>query len=289
MKKSEVKIGAILSYLIVGLDIIIGLVYTPILIRMLGQSEYGLYSLISSIIGYLTLFDLGFGNAIIVYTARYKAKGEKEKEQKLHGMFMIIYTIIGIIAGIVGFILYLNVNNMFGNTMNAEELESAKSLMIVLIINLVLTFPFSVFSSIITAYEKFVFAKLLNILRIILVPLIMIPLLLNGHKSLSLVIVLTILNISVLLANTVFCLRRIKVKLKFGKIDFKLLKEIFSYSFYIFLNTIIDKANWSIDQFILGATSRYICCFSLCCCSTNKYNVFKFFDCYEWSFITQSN
>lgn len=269
MKKNEIKLGAILSYIIIGLDIVIGIAYTPILIRMLGQSEYGLYSLISSIIGYLTLFDLGFGNAIIVYTARYKAKGEKEKEQKLHGMFLGIYTIIGIIAGIAGFILYLNVNNMFGNTMSIDELDRARQLMIVLIINLVITFPFSVFSSIITAYEKFVFAKLLNIVRIIMVPLIMIPLLLNGHKSLSLVIVLTILNIGVLLANTVFCLKKLKIKLRFGKIDFKLLKEIFSYSFYIFLNTIIDKANWSIDQFILGATSRYFCCVCLCCCCTN--------------------
>lgn len=286
MKNNEIKLGVVLSYIIVGVDIIIGLAYTPILIRMLGQSEYGLYSLISSVIGYLTLFDLGFGNAIIVYTARYKAKGEKEKEQKLHGMFFGIYTIIGIIAGIAGFILYLNVNNMFGNTMSIEELDRARQLMIVLIINLVITFPFSVFSSIITAYEKFVFAKLLNIVRIVLMPLIMIPLLLNGHKSLSLVIVLTLINIGVLLANTIFCLKKIKIKLKFGKIDFKLLKEIFSYSFYIFLNTIIDKANWSIDQFILGSTSRNIRCVSLCSCGTNKYNVFKFLNSYEWSIIT---
>ena len=255
VKKNEIKIGVILSYIIVGLDIIIGLVYTPILIRMLGQSEYGLYSLIASIISYLALFDLGFGNAIIVYTARYKAKGEKEKEQKLHGMFLIIYTIIGIIAGIVGFVLFLNVNNMFGNTMSVEELETAKSLMLILMLNLVITFPFSVFSSIITAYEKFVFSKLLNIFRIVMVPVIMIPLLLSGHKSFSLVIVLTIVNICVLLTNAFFCLKKLKIKLKFGKIDFKLLKEIFSYSFYIFLNTIIDKANWSIDQFILGSTS----------------------------------
>lgn len=286
MKRNEIKLGVILSYIIVGLDIIIGLVYTPILIRMLGQSEYGLYSLISSVIGYLTLFDLGFGNAIIVYTSRYRAKGEKDKEQKLHGMFLCIYTIIGIIAGIAGFVLYLNVNNMFGNTMSIEELDRARQLMIVLIINLVITFPFSVFSSIITAYEKFVFAKLLNIVRIIMVPIIMIPLLLNGHNSLSLVIVLTLINIGVLLANTIFCLKKIKIKLKFGKIEFKLLKEIFSYSFYIFLNTIIDKANWSIDQFILGATSRNIRSFYLCCCCTNKYNVFEFLYSNEWSVIT---
>ena len=222
---------------------------------MLGQSEYGLYSLVSSIISYLTIFDLGFGNAIIIYTTRYRANGDKEKEQKLHGMFFIIYTIIGLVAGIVGTILYFNTDIIFGNTMTDAEIQTAQKLMFILLINLILTFPLSIFSSIITAYEKFVFAKVLNILRIILTPLIMIPLLLTGHKSLTLVIVITILNISTLLTNMYFCLKKLKIKLKFGKIDFKLLKEIFSYSFYIFLNTIIDKINWNVDQFILGAVS----------------------------------
>lgn len=222
---------------------------------MLGQSEYGLYSLVSSIISYLTIFDLGFGNAIIIYTTRYKTNGDKEKEQKLHGMFFIIYTIIGLVAGIVGAILFFNTDVIFGNTMSDAEIQTAQKLMFILLINLILTFPLSIFSSIITAYEKFVFAKILNILRIVLTPLIMIPLLLTGHKSVTLVIVITILNIATLLANMYFCLKKLKIKLKFGKIDFKLLKEIFSYSFYIFLNTIIDKINWNVDQFILGAVS----------------------------------
>ena len=74
----------------------------PIMLRMMGQSEYGLYSLVSSIISYLTILDLGFGNAIIVYISKYRAKNKKEEEYRLNGMFLIIYTIIGMIAGLIG-------------------------------------------------------------------------------------------------------------------------------------------------------------------------------------------
>ncbi len=232
---------------------IVAIVYTPILTRSLGQSEYGLYSLVSSIISYLTILDLGFGNAIIIYTTRYRVKKQKEEEEKLHGMFFKIYTVIGIIAGIIGVILYFNVSNIFGNSMSIEEIKKAKTLMLILTFNLVVTFPFSIFTSIITAYEKFVFSKVVNIIRIILTPIIMIPLLLNGFKSVTLVVVITVLNIGTLLLNMVYCFKKIKIKMRFGKIDFKLLREIFIYSFFIFLNTIIDKINWSIDQFILGA------------------------------------
>ena len=255
MKINELKVGAILSYVVIGLSMAINLLYTPYLTRMLGQSEYGLYALVANIIGYLTILDLGFGNAITVYTSKYLAKKDKEGEKKLHGMFLIIYTFIGIIAGIAGSILCINVENLFGKSMTVEELSTAKVLMKVLTFNLVVTFPFSIFSSIITAYEKFVFNKVINIIRIILTPMIMIPLLMMGYKSVALVILTTILNITCLVINMVYCLTKLHIKFNFKGFDFKLLIEIFGYSFFIFLNTIIDKINWSTDSFILGTIS----------------------------------
>ena len=248
----EIKIGAILSYVIIVVNMLIGVLYTPILTAKLGQTEYGLYSLVTSVISYLTILDFGFGNAIIIYTTRYRNKNEKDKEQKLHGMFFIIYTIIGIIAGIIGAILWLNVDSLFGNTMSADELAKAKVLMGILTFNLIVTFPLSIFTSIITSYEKFVFSKTLNLIRIILNPIIMLVLLNFGVKSIGLVILVTVLNISTLILNLIYCKTKLKIKLKFGKIDFKLLKEIMAYSVWIFLNSIMDKVNWSLDQFVLG-------------------------------------
>ena len=258
MKINEVKLGVILSYITIFLNAVIGIVYMPFLTKMLGQSEYGLYSLVANIISYLTILDLGFGNAITIYTAKYIAKNDKQGERKLHGMFLIIYTIIGIIAGIIGTILYFNVNKIFGSTMDLKEINTAKILMKILIFNLIITFPFSIFSSIITAYEKFVFSKIINIIRIVLMPLIMIPLLIMGYKSIALVILTTILNIGCLLINMIYCLTKLHIKFNFKKFDFKLLIEILSYSIFIFLNTIIDKINWSLDTFILGAVSGTI-------------------------------
>ena len=88
MKINQIKIGAILSYVIIIVNMLIGVLYTPILTAKLGQTEYGLYSLVTSIISYLTILDFGFGNAIIIYTTRYRNNNEKDKEQKLHGMFL---------------------------------------------------------------------------------------------------------------------------------------------------------------------------------------------------------
>lgn len=253
MKNSkEIKLGAILSYIIILANMIIGVLYTPILTEKLGQSEYGLYSLATSIISYLTILDFGFGNAIIIYTARYRVKNEREKQEKLHGMFVLIYSIIGIIAGIIGVFIWINADSLFANSMNAEEIRKAKILLGILTFNLIVTFPLSVFSSIITAYEKFVFAKILNLARIILNPIIMIILLNIGFRSVGLVILTTVLNITTLILNYIYCRKKLKIKLKLGKLDFSLLRDIMAYSVWVFLNSIMDKINWALDQFILG-------------------------------------
>ena len=57
--------GAVLSYVNIILTVLVGLLYTPLMLRLLGQSEYGLYSLIGSVIGYLGVLDMGLGNTLV--------------------------------------------------------------------------------------------------------------------------------------------------------------------------------------------------------------------------------
>lgn len=258
MKINERKIGAILSYLVIGLNMLVGIAYTPFLIRMLGQAQYGLYSIIYNVMSYLTVMDMGFGNAIIIYTSRYINQGNKDKQDKLHGMFFIIYCIIGVIASIIGIVLYFNVQSLFGTAMTAAEISDARVMMLILTFNLAITFPLSIFGNIITAHEKFVASKVIKIIQILLQPLMMIPLLFMGYKAIAMVVVLTLANIVCLLLNMIVCIKSLNVKLKFSGFDFVLLKEIFKYSVFIFLNEIINKVNWSVDQFILGSISGTI-------------------------------
>lgn len=257
-ESAQRKSGAILSYVSIIVSTLVQLVYTPFLIRMLGQSEYGLYSLIASIIGYLTVLDLGFGNALVVYTAKYRAQQKYDEEKRLHGMFRLIFLILGFIVAIIGIILFFNVNNMFSATMTPTELSKAKIMMLILTANMALTFPFSIYSSIINAYEKFTFQKVMSILNTILKPLIMIPLLFLGFKSIAMCLVLSFINLFVMISNYIYCRKKLNIKIKFKGFDKILFLEILGYSIFIFLGVVVDKVNWSVDQFILGAVSGTI-------------------------------
>lgn len=252
MKRNEYKLGAILSYISLGIKNIVSLVYTPLMIRMLGQSEYGLYTLSNSVVGYLGILDMGFGNAVVRYITKAKAEEDKESEYSLVGMFIFLYSIIALLVLACGSFLVFNIEALFGNGLNTNELNIMKYLMCLMVFNLTISLPFSVFSAIITVHERFVFPKILEIVRSLLNPLIMIPLLLMGYKSIAMTVVATIINILCICVNIYYCFVILKIKIKFKCIDFSVLKEIFGYSFFIFLNIIVDKIYWSTDQLILG-------------------------------------
>ncbi len=249
------KTGVILSYALILVNTAIQLVFTPVLIRMLGQSEYGLYSLINSIIGYLTILDFGFGNAIIVYTTKYRALNQKEQEKKLHGMFRLVFLVLALIAVILGFILFLNTENIFSSTMNSDEIHKAKIMMLILTFNLGITFAFTIYSSIISAYERFTFQKIVALLNSLIKPIIMLPMLFLGFKSISMCIIITLVNVVVLLSNYVYCVKKLNISIKYKGFDAKLFKTILGYSIWIFLAIVVDKVNYSVDNFILGAIS----------------------------------
>lgn len=255
MLVNQLKAGVVLNYVVIILNTVVGLLYTPYMLRMMGQSEYGLYSLVASVIAYLTVLDLGFGNAIVRYTAKFRAEKKTEEQYEMFGMFFLLYLVIGIIAFGIGLGLYFNVGTLFGNTMTAVELGRARIMMLLLVANLAFTFPMSIWGSIIQAYEDFVFQKSLNIFRIILNTAVMICLLHFGYKAVAMVVVQTIFNVLTLVLNFIYCRRKLNIHIyfRFKHFHWGFLKEVAIYSFWIFLNAIMDRVYWSTGQFVLGA------------------------------------
>ena len=253
MPASQIKIGALLSYVVLTLNNLVGLLYTPFMLHMMGKSEYGLYSIAASIVAYLTILDLGFSNAVVRYTAKFRAENRQEEQYKMFGMFFLLYCGIGIITLLAGSILYINAESIFDSSMTSNELSRTKAILLLMILNLSITFPFSIFGSIITAYEQFVFQKIIAILRIVLNTATMVVLLNMGYKALAMVVVATIFNLLTLGTNFLYCKYNLKIKLIFSKFQWHFLKEISIYSFWIFLNAIMDNIYWSSGQIILGA------------------------------------
>lgn len=278
MSKSvnQLKIGVFLSYMQMALSIIINLIYTPLMIRTLGQSEYGLYNTVSSTISMLSLLSLGFGSGYIRYYSIYKKEGDNEKIYKLNGLFLIIFTIIGLIGLVCGLWLSNNLHFVFDSGLTGAEYSIARILMLLLTVNLALSFPMSVFSNIIAANEKYVFLKLLGMLKTVGGPLITIPVLLMGYGSIALVSITLIISIATDILYFIYVIYVLKNRFIFHGFEKGLFKSLFVYTSFIAINLIVDQINWNIDKLLLGrfqgtvsvaiysvAYTLYQCCMTL--------------------------
>lgn len=254
-ERNQLKLGVILSYMATGLNMLVYLVYTPLMIRLLGKSEYGLYTLVGSVVSYLSLFSLGFTGAYLRFYSRYEKEKKKESVARLNGMFLVLFCAMSVAAFVCGMILSQYTHELFGKNLTVEELEKAKVLMQILVVNIALTFPASLFDSFLSAHEQFLFQRIVSLLGIIFNPLISLPLLFMGYGSVAIVSVTTGITILKLAVNIWFCKKKIGISFIFHGFEFRLLGEIANFSFFLFLNMIIDQINWSVDKFILGRVS----------------------------------
>lgn len=252
MKINQLKIGVILSYLTILLSVGIGIILTPFMLKMLGQSQYGLYQLIGAFVGYMTILDFGLGNAIIRYVAQYRQQKDKERESNFLAMTLIMYGVISICVVIIGMILYFNLGNIFAKSFTPVELGQAKIMFIILVINLVISLPGNAFNAIINAYEKFAFNRGFTLFRLALRAVLLILLLKIGYKAISIVVLDTVINLFTILVNIYVCKVYLKIEIKLNKFEKKLLVEVFRYSIFIFLHMIVDQLIWRAAPTIIG-------------------------------------
>lgn len=251
--RNQLKAGVVLSYISTAVSIVIQLGYMPVMIRLLGQSEYGLYSLVSGVVSYLSLFSLGFSGAYLRFYA--KVRSDKRKTASLNGMFISLFTVLAIIALICGIILSFFPKQIFGAKLSDSELSKAKILMLILVINIAISLIDGLLESIISAHEQFVFQRIIGLFSTVISPFVTLPLLLVGYRSVMIVVVTTIITLARFAVNIWFCLYKIKMPVSLRGFEIGLLKEIAVFSSFLFINMIIDQINWNVDKLILGHTS----------------------------------
>ncbi|MBY0759335.1 oligosaccharide flippase family protein [Sellimonas caecigallum] len=252
MKVNQLRAGVVMTYLNIGLGSLIPIIYTPIMLRILGQAEYGLYSLANSVVGYLSLLTFGLGSTIVRYVAKYRAEGDKDGEEKAIGLFIVMYCFLAILVLIGGAVISCNVEPIFHRGLSKAEIEKIAVLVQIMAFNTAISFPISVFGSIIMAHEQYIYRQAVNILSTVAVPCVNIVVLYMGLGSIGLSIVSTALQFLMLPLNAGYCFKVLKIKPQFKHLPITLIKELVRFSFFVFVGSIVDMLFWATDKVILG-------------------------------------
>ncbi|MBQ0038761.1 MAG: lipopolysaccharide biosynthesis protein [Clostridiales bacterium] len=252
MERNQVRIGAVLSYISLAMSTVISLVYTPVMIERLGHSEYGVYQMVLPIISYLQMLSFGLTSAYVRFYSRFKVAGDKKNMARLNGMFVTIYLILGALVMTIGFSLSFHGDVIFGTKFTPDEVALGEKLLRIMTVNAAIAFPISVFESHVTINERYLFLRIVGIGKQVLNPLLMIPLLILGYRSITLTVVSLCFTVLSGIMHITYCLVKLKMPFSFRGFNFGLLREMFGFTVYVFIGIVVDNFNWSIDRLLLG-------------------------------------
>ena len=247
------KAGTLLTYAHIFISNTISLFYTPYMLQMMGQSEYGLYGTASSFISYLSILNFGIGGAYMRFNAKCRAENDRESEKRLNGMFLTVFTILAFLVLLAGMICVFFAGRLVEETFTEQELVKLRVIMILLTVNLAITFIFNVVTMALQAYEKYIFIRSVTLVVVLLTPVINIIALNLGGRAIAISAISLILSILSYFLYFVYARKAIKLQFAFKGFRKDVITEIFIFSGNLFLNSITDQITGSTDSVILSA------------------------------------
>ena len=248
--KPQYRLGAVLAYTIIVLNILVGLVMSSLLGKALGQTDYGLYQALGSLVGSIMIMDFGLGSTVIRYVSKYRTEGDEAGMERFLGMIAVLYVGIGIIILLVGTVMYQFLPSFY-DKLTPDQLGMAKKMVVVLVGNLMCSMLLNMFPAVLTAYEQFVLPRAAGICRIFLRAGLLLLMIRRGTNPLQVVILDTCLNVVYMSVNVCYVLFRLKIRFRWGGFDRPLLREVFTYSIFIFLNLIMSESYWNVGKIIM--------------------------------------
>ena len=252
----ERRNGILLSYGSIAIRNVAALLLIPFIINHLGVSDYGIYSLVSALAGYLIVLEFGLANTTIRFLSVYQANNEKAKESEFISSIVVIYGALALCVVAIGLIIWFKLPTIFQQSMLLAEIQLLQSAFLVLLINVVITLMSNSLTGIISTYQRFRFQKSTEILVFVARCIIVVGCLEAGFGVLAIVVVDTVTNLLHSLIRSLYIKRNIDIEFKAKLPDQATLKEIFVYSSFIALNVIVNQINWRVDNLIIGTLTN---------------------------------
>ena len=249
------KLGIVISYINISLQVIINLAYVPILLHYIGKSEYGLYQLIGSFIAYFSVMDFGLTAAVVRFYTKYKALEDKVNMENILAIALRAYAVITVALLLLGCAFYAFIPEMFARSMTVAEISSAQKLFILLLFNMVVTISTMIFRAVINAHERFLFLKGLETVQLIMQPLLVVMVLQSLPSALAVAGVQTVLNVVLILARIYYCFAKLHITIRYHFWDKEMFSGFKKLALSVFAVTLIDQVFFKTNQVILGVVS----------------------------------
>lgn len=246
------RIGIVLSYTYTVSAIVVQLIYVPLLLKGMGQSEYGLYQLVGSFAAWVMSMNTILSAGVTRYYCKYMAANDEDLMEATLGLSRRIYWLMSACAMMVMAVLAWLVPVFYSNALSGDQLYECSLMLVVLGVNIVVTMNNTVSMASITANERFIFLKGLQLAVTWLEPAIVVLLLGVWPNALMVTCVVTGMNIACSLIRRLYAKVILCVKMRYRGFNSLLFKGLLAFSGAVLLVTMADQVFWKTDQLIIG-------------------------------------
>lgn len=210
---SERKKGAILSYIQVVLSVAVSVIYVPVLLRYLGQSEYGLYQIVGSFFSYISVFESCMSTGVLRNYCNALGSQDREAADVTLSMAKVIYRVMTVLMAIVGVVVLFAFRRFYASSFSAAEMKESSAILLLLFANMMVTMLGSVYLTILTGHEKFTFLKVLAIIIQVAQPFFVILCVRKIPYAITVSTVIVVLNVLTVLMRYLYVTHKLKIKI----------------------------------------------------------------------------
>jgi O-antigen/teichoic acid export membrane protein len=140
-------------YALIAGTVLLGIVVLPFNLKYLGESDYGLLTLVASVTTYFTVLELGYGGAIVKFVAEYRARRDSQALNEILSTMFFVFSGIG---GVV-YLLAMAVSFLLPYIFNLDpgQAQTGQIVLLIVAVNVALFFVFSVFGGVINGFELY--------------------------------------------------------------------------------------------------------------------------------------
>ena len=249
----QIKFGAIVSYVSIAVNMLCGILYTPWMIRMIGSSDYGLYTLATSIISLVTV-DFGMGMAVSRFLSKYRAEGKQEEANNFVAVVYKLYAVITLILLAALFVIYQYID-VIGAKLTADELAKFRVIFVIVAAATVICFPFATTDGMLTSYEKFIQAKLCDLFNRVVTVILVVVVLSMGYGLFALVATNMALNVITVFLKLYLLRKSTPLRVNWKYFSKSTLKLVLGFSVWVTVTSLAQRLVINITPTILGAVS----------------------------------
>lgn len=247
------KLGSIIGYIYTICQAIISIVYIPILLHGIGDSEYGLFQILSSIIAYFAAMEAPLSASLLRYYSAFKEDRDQIKMENTLAIGRRVFVLFSVAFLIVSIPTAVVFKGVYTSSLSTHEMNEALIMFGIMMLNLIINLNGYIYVAAITANESFVFLKVSSLLSLIVQPVLVFIFIKRVPYAFVIVIITTILSFILYWVRRYYAKYKLNVVIRYHKWDRDLVLGIVKLSLAVLFVAIADQIFWKTDQLILGA------------------------------------